>query len=310
MASLYIYSADQVMRIGLKLYGFDLERQNRVQYSTRLKNFKAFFGVHPLIIARLWEELQTTAVAEAQIVPTPPLARYGLCTIAMFLHTFHFLKRYPTEIEREGITGFCSVTLRKWCWFFVEKIRALKAALIVWPQDHEWGATNFIISVDGVHCLYHEEKHPTMAINPQLFDHKSNGPGLSYELALDLWSSRLVWMAHHPVTKNNDRRNFCCPGGLRSKIPEGKKAIADNGYRGLGGDPKVATPNSHDAPLLREFKARARMRQESFNQRIKRFACLTTARFAHSRERHVLSFEAVTVICCYEMMNLKPLFHI
>jgi len=181
---------------------------------------------------------------------------------------------------------------------------------IVWPQDHEWGATNFIISVDGVHCLFHEEKHPTLSKNPELFDHKSNGPGLSYELALHIWSSRLVWMSYNPITKDNDRKCFVRPGGLRSKIPHGKKAIADNGYRGKGGDPKVATPNSHDSPLLREFKARARMRQESYNSRIKRFACLTTARFNHSRDRHVLCFEAVNVICQYEMELVAPLFHV
>lgn len=310
MAQLYIYTGDQVMRIGLEMMGFPLERQQRVQYKTRSKDFKAFFGVHPFIVARIWEDLQTTTIDEARINPSPAWAAFGMCTMKNFLHAFHFLKRYPTETERKGTTGHSAVTLRKWCWFFLEKIRALKETKIVWPQDHEWGATNFIISVDGIHCLFHEEKHPTKSKNPELFDHKSNGPGLSYELALDLWSSRLVWMAFNPVTKDNDRRNFVRPGGLRSRIPDGKKAIADNGYRGRGGDVKVAHPNSHDHPLLREFKARARMRQESFNQRIKRFDCLTTARFTHTRERHVLCFEATTVICCYEMELLKPLFHL
>lgn len=180
---------------------------------------------------------------------------------------------------------------------------------IVWPQDHEWGATNFIISVDGVNCQFHEVKHPTLSKNPDIYDHKKNGPGLSYELALDLWRSKLVWASQKTKTKQNDRKWFARPGGLRSKIPDGKKAIADSGYR-KGGDPKVATPNSFDHPLLREFKARARMRQESFNERIKRFDCLNTARFVHSRKRHEDCFFAVCVICAYEMELVSPLFDV
>lgn len=202
------------MSIGLGLMGFPPERQQRVKRSTNLADFQAFFGVHPLVVAKIWEDLQSTTVAltptaPAQIQASPPWLKNGMVTIHNFLHAFHFLKRYPTETERKGTTGYCKVTLRLWCWYFVERIRALKTVKIVWPQDHEWGATNYIISVDGVHCLFHEEKHPTLSKNPDLFDHKSNGPGLSYELALDVWSSRLVWMAHHPITKQGDAGNFC-----------------------------------------------------------------------------------------------------
>ena len=65
-----------------------------------------------------------------------------------------------------------------------------------------------------------------------------------------------------------------------------RKAVTDRGYRGKHGDPKVATPNSHDADELQTFKARARMRQEHFHSRIKRFRCLT-GQFRHTQEQHV-----------------------
>lgn len=227
--NVYLYTSDRVLSFGLELMGIDIARQQRVKRETNLEDFKAFYGVHPLVITRIWEDLQITPVQEARIYPTPQWISNGMVTLKNFLHAFHFLKRYQTESERKGTTGYCKTTLRNWCWHFIERIRAQKAVKIVWPQDQEWGATNFIISVDGVHCLFHEEKHATLAKNPDIYSHKSHGPGLSYELALDIWRSRLVWMQHNPLTKHNDRRNFARAGGLRSRIPAGKKAVADNG---------------------------------------------------------------------------------
>jgi hypothetical protein len=132
---------------------------------------------------------------------------------------------------------------------------------------------------------------------------------MSYELALHLWVSRLVWVRWNPITKHNDRQNFTSPGGLRSHIPDGKKAVTDRGYRGKHGDPKVAAPNSHDADELHTFKSRARMRQEHFHSIIKRFRCLTE-QFRHSKEQHVTCFEAICVICVYEMELVSPLFDV
>ena len=94
--------------------------------------------------------------------------------------------------------------------------------------------------------------------------------------------------------------------GLKDKIPAGKKAITDNGYRDKS-DSKLAPPNSHDAKELRTFKARARMRQETFNGRIKNFDCLSDL-FRHGIERHGTCFEAICVILCYEMELVSPLF--
>jgi len=104
MVYIVCYSGDQVMAIGLDMMGFPPARQQRVKRSTQLDDFQAFFGVHPLVIARIWEDLQTTNVqltptTTAQILASPPWLTYGMVTIRNFLHAFHFLKRYPTETE-------------------------------------------------------------------------------------------------------------------------------------------------------------------------------------------------------------------
>lgn len=161
--------------------------------------------------------------------------------------------------------------------------------------------------MDGVHCRFHELKHATLAKDPELFTYKHTGPGLSYELALNLWKSELVWVNANDRTKDNDRANSV--KHLRAMIPEGKKAVTDRGYRGRGGDPKVAAPNTWDPPELRTFKARGRMRQEAFHSRIKRFNCLTDS-FRHSRSKHALCFETVCVLLQYEMELVSPLFDV
>jgi len=175
----------------------------------------------------------------------------------------------------------------------------------VWPEDDEWD-THFIISVDGVHCRFHEVKHPTLSKDPAMFSHKYNGPGLAYELALHVYENRLVWMNGPKKPKNDDYGIY--KSALRKKIPPGKKAITDRGYKS-NTDPTLAKPNSHDDPELRTFKARARMRQEQFNARIKRFACLSGS-FRHSIARHGNCFEAVCVLCVYEMELVSPMYSV
>jgi hypothetical protein len=97
-------------------------------------------------------------------------------------------------------------------------------------------------------------------------------------------------------------------GGLKEKIPLGMKCIADNGYRGE--KQLISTPaNSLDAAGVKELKRRARARHESFNGRLKNFRCLDV-RFRHNIDKHKTAFEAVAVICQYQLENGAPLFHV
>ena len=89
--------------------------------------------------------------------------------------------------------------------------------------------------------------------------------------------------------------------------PAGKKGIADQGYQGE--KEMLCTPNSYDSAELRTFKGRARARHETFNSRIKNFACLEQ-RFRHGMEKHKICFEAVCVIVQYQMENGAPLFDV
>jgi len=181
------YTADQVLKVGLKLLGVSTARQNRQKHKTNVQDFRDHYGTEPDICAKIWDDLQTTNIPDAKIQAT----LYPGRDLKNFLRACHFLRRYKTEAERKVDSGNTKKTVRKWTWFFLHKIGALRAEKIVWPTT--W-ASNFIISVDGVHCNYHEEKHATLSKDPSLYSHKRNGPGLVYELAMSLFEPKLVWV--------------------------------------------------------------------------------------------------------------------
>ena len=72
----------------------------------------------------------------------------------------------------------------------------------------------------------------------------------------------------------------------------GKKAIADGTYKG---SLKLAPPDCLESKGLQNFKSRARLRQETLNGRLKKFAALEQT-FRHGLQKHKLAFEAICVI--------------
>jgi hypothetical protein len=84
-----VFTADETLSMGLKIAGFDTGRQQNVQRETNLERFKDFFGCVPVIYAEIWEDLQTTGIAEARIDTTK-------CSVKMdtFLLSVHFIKRF------------------------------------------------------------------------------------------------------------------------------------------------------------------------------------------------------------------------
>ena len=60
---------------------------------------------------------------------------------------------------------------------------------------------------------------------------------------------------------------------------------------------------------LRKFKTRALKRHEKFNGHMKVFECLSN-RFRSGKEKFAACFEAVAVICQYQIENDKPMFDV
>lgn len=155
-------------------------------------------------------------------------------------------------------------------------------------------------TVDGTHCRFRDP------MDPKFYSHKYGKAAVNYELAISIYDNALIWISGpHPAGKP-DIVVFR-EGGLREKIPLGMKCIADKGYRGE--KQLISTPNALDVAEVKELKRRARARHESFNGRLKNFRCLDE-RFRHDIEKHKAAFEAVAVICQYQLENGSPLFDV
>ena len=165
----------------------------------------------------------------------------------------------------------------------------------------------FICTVDGTHCMISE---PSTDPSTKWFSHKYNGPGLAYELALSIHSNKILSFSGPFTPNQHDLTIFRRPNGLRDRMPIGSRGIADNGYVGDG---MLSTDNGLDSIEIKNFKKRAKARQETMNARCKNFSVLSQ-RFRHTEEQrmqsHGLAFTAVIVIVQYEIEGAHPLFDV
>jgi hypothetical protein len=168
--------------------------------------------------------------------------------------------------------------------------------------------TVFVISVDGVHCkTYEARKHPSAKV----YSHKNHGPAVAYELGIAIYEDRLVWIkgpfdaSTHDITmfRNEDEDGE----NLKSKMPTGKRGIGDSAYKG---EPDhMTTHRDNHSKDVRKFINRVRARHENFNARIKNYRILAD-RFRSDRSHHKIAFEAVCVLCQYDLENGHPLMEI
>ena len=99
---------------------------------------------------------------------------------------------------------------------------------------------------------------------------------------------------------------------LYFKIPSGKRAVGDSGYKGV---PRVTVTRRKHSRGLKKFLTRAKQRQESFHTRLKSFHILRY-RFRHGSsteskmETHKMCVEAICVIVQYDLENGHPLFEV
>jgi hypothetical protein len=124
---LVILSPDDMLVKGLTLLGWTEVRLGRRMVETNIEQYGGIYGVVPSVTAQLFEDLQTTDIEDAKITADDK-------SVDKLHWALHFLYRYPTETESESTWHKCANTIRGACWFYMEKIRALKPEKIVWPK--------------------------------------------------------------------------------------------------------------------------------------------------------------------------------
>lgn len=284
----------QFLALGLELVGFKRSRQQKTCEKTNYSRFRASFSCGPKACSKMFRDIQTTNIADARI--NEPDSHF-------FLVAVNWLATYKKETEMAGFFDTDEKTLRKHIRRYVTAFQALKAKKIRW-HDFTQQDEIFILSVDGVHFRIREQRKDP---NSNWYSEKSNGPGLAYEVCIAIHKNRVVWI-NGPFRASVHDKTMFRRHGLADKIPDGKKVIADRGYTG---EPvhKLSIRCEHDSKELRRFKRRVRARHENFNARLKSFNILSEC-FRHGLDRHKSVFEAVCVICQYDMENGHPLFDV
>jgi len=133
------------------------------------------------------------------------------------------------------------------------------------------------------------------------FSHKTKGPGLRWEIALNIRTGDIVWInGPFPCGQYPDIKNF--RQDLKFELEDGEMVEADLGYRG---EPQyVKTPQPGN-----DVQARVRSWHETVNKRFKQWNCLSRV-FQHQVERHQVVFGAVAIITQLALENGEPLFDV
>jgi hypothetical protein len=120
------------------------------------------------------------------------------------------------------------------------------------------------LTVDGVHFkTYESRKNPTAKV----YSHKSNGPAMSYEIAIAIHESRVLAINGPFDASTADITIF--RDQLCDAMPEGKRGIGDSGYQGEPG--KLTFHRPAHSKEMTNFINRVGARHENFNARIKNF---------------------------------------
>jgi DDE superfamily endonuclease len=306
--NLVILTEDEMLYKGLVALQWPIEKLGRRSLESNIEQYHGMYGLDPSATAKLWLDLQTTKIEDALVIA-------DATSIDKLHWALHFLYRYPTESERESIWKKSANTIRESCWFFVYKIKSLRAEKIVWPKFME--SDTWVMSVDGTHLVTLEPgQSPDFPRDPSYFSFKHHTAGFNYEVGIHLFESKCIWLSGpHKAGEYNDAKIFREHGLMHRLRQKGKKAIADDGYRGFPGE--ISTHNSLDTDEVREFKTRARQRHEIYNGMLKQFDVLSD-RFRcknHPKDPFTVAeklqfcFEAVNILVNYKMQT-EPLFDI
>jgi len=107
-----------------------------------------------------------------------------------------------------------------------------------------------------------------------------------------------IWEPKHPLRRYDK--------DYSSHKYSGKKAVCDGTYKG---SKSLAKPDCLESKELKNFKSRARNRQETINGRLTFYACLNHT-FTHGIPNHKHAFQAVLVMVQTQMEHGAELFAI
>jgi hypothetical protein len=196
-------------------------------------------------------------------------------------------------------------------WKWVERIASLTEKMIVWDKSLESkDAAFFAISADGVDFKLWERQHKLYPYDTTAMSHKFRSCAAKYIIALSVYEPKCVFIEGPFRGGKPDLEMFVESGLMKKMQANGKVCIADRGFRSkIPREQKCfALPDYMDAGKeLYNTKSRGRLRQETWNGRLKHFNALSQT-FTHGFEKHGIVLRAVAVLVQYQMVHGSPIY--
>ena len=109
-------TAKQFLQLGMELAGFN--RHQKISERTCRMRFAAWFCCTPEACSSCWNDLRTSKIDDVRLSESADPKH--------FMIALKFMKSYDTEAALAGTFECDEKTVRKWVWFYIEKISALR----------------------------------------------------------------------------------------------------------------------------------------------------------------------------------------
>jgi len=288
-----------VFKFGIEKTGHPIWVKDALDKITKLDNerFRQSYGIGPDTLVKVFQDLQSAEIMGEYAIKNPSMYN--------FLMTLHWLRVYNKECNHAGFWHMSENSARDKTWALVKAIQKLVDSKVKWIDPESLPDEVFMASVDGIHCQISE-----IRTNPskKLCSYKNKKPGVVYEIAIGVYNDTLLWINGPFPAGTSDLDVF--RAGLKDKIPNGKRLIADQGYIA---EPEICSlRNPLDTEAVKELKRRGKARHETFNRRLKAWEVLNQ-RFRCTRDpmvKHKAVFEACCVLTQYDVEDSHPLFKV
>ena len=200
---------------------------------------------------------------------------------------------------------------------YVSRIRSLKKLKITF---RDLNPKCEYLPVDVVHMICQEFR---CTPGTKWWSHKSNGPGVAYELVTDPVDGKIRWInGPYPPSKKDitilrggkaREKSEWDRSALYFQVPNNVMLVGDSAY---GGQPdKVTTTKDAHGKTTKNLFARMKSLQETTFKRLKDFKVLRES-FRHGSgtldklKKHKIAMEATAVLVEYDIENGHPLFEV
>lgn len=193
----FIVSPEDVVVHGFeRIVGLD-RIKNKKMTVNNIKLFKAHYGPSPFAIAFVWNDIATNTDIDFGISENEK----DLKGFQRFLIALHFIWAYPKNAVILATTvGYQSERSVQGdlIWKWVKAIGKLKAKVISWPEE-EFSREDrrILLSVDGIDFKTYEKASEDRNVDKGTYSHKHNHGGLKYEIGVDAYNPKVVWI-HGP----------------------------------------------------------------------------------------------------------------